>query len=309
MTTTTPRRIILDVDTGTDDAIAIGLAVYSAAVDLVAVTTVAGNVILPFTTYNTLRVLHLMGATDTPVHAGFSRPLARPLHDASEVHGNSGLGSLVLPESPAQTQYPSAPQLIVDRLTAEPGAITLVCVGPLTNLAAAIALEPRLPELMADLVVMGGSLGPGNVTPYAEFNIYCDPEAAAQVFAACPLTMVGLDVSHQTILGRATWEGLAALDTPAATLVRGAAADHFTRRSKDGMYLHDPLALMVALDPTLCELKRGRVKVETATAWCAGQTTLTEADDGPHQVCVGVDAPRALRMMSEVLSLPLAVEG
>src|SRR5215217_7613949 len=129
--TTTPRRIILDVDTGTDDAVAIGLAVRSAAVELLAITTVAGNVILPYTTDNTLRVLHHMGATDIPVHAGYSRPLARPLHDASDVHGNSGLGSLVLPESPAKTLYPSAPQLIVDRLTAEPGAITLVFVGPL----------------------------------------------------------------------------------------------------------------------------------------------------------------------------------
>jgi inosine-uridine nucleoside N-ribohydrolase len=309
MTTTTPRRIILDVDTGTDDAIALGLAARSPGVELVAVTTVAGNVILPYTTDNTLRVLHHLGATDTAIHAGFSRPLARPLHDASEVHGNSGLGSLVLPESPAEARYPSAPQLIVDRLTAEPGAITLVFVGPLTNLAAAIALEPSLPELMAGLVVMGGALGPGNVTHYAEFNIYCDPEAAAQVFAACPLTMVGLDVSHQTILGRAAWERLAAIDTPEATLVRGAAADHFERRGKEGMYLHDPLALMVAIDPTLCEMKRGRVKVETATAWCAGQTTLTESEDGPHQVCVGVDAPRALRVMSEVLSLPLTSEG
>jgi inosine-uridine nucleoside N-ribohydrolase len=307
--TTTPRRIILDVDTGTDDAIALGLAVRSPAIDLVAVTTVAGNVVLPITTYNTLRVLHLLGATDIPVHAGFSRPLARPLHDASDVHGNSGLGSLVLPESPARPRYPSAPQLIVDRLTAEPGAITLVCVGPLTNLAAAIALEPRLPELMAELIVMGGSLGPGNVTPYAEFNIFCDPEAAAQVFAACPLTMVGLDVSHQTSLNRAAWEGLAALDSPEATLVRGAAADHFHRRGKEGMYLHDPLALAMTLDPTLCEKKRGRVKVETATDWCAGQTSLTAFEDGPHQVCVGVDAPRALKLMSEILSLPLAAEG
>ena len=304
-TTATSKRIILDVDTGTDDAIAIGLGVRSPLIDLVAVTTVAGNVILPFTTYNTLRVLHHMGATDTPVHAGFSRPLARPLHDASDVHGNSGLGSLVLPESPAKTHYPSAPQLIVDRLTAEPGAITLVFVGPLTNLAAAIALEPRLPELMAGLVIMGGALGPGNVTPYAEFNIYADPEAAAQVFAACPLTMVGLDVSHQTILRKSVWEALAAIDTPASVLVRGAAADHFERRGKEGMYLHDPLALMVALDPSLCEMKRGLVKVEVATAWCAGQTILTESVDGPHQVCVGVDAPRALQMMSEILSLTL----
>lgn len=302
---TATRRIILDVDTGTDDALAIGLAVRAAAVELVAVTTVAGNVVLPRTTENTLRVLHHLGAADTPVHPGFSRPLARPLHDAADVHGVSGLGSLELPPSPAGPQHPSAPQLIVDRLRAEPGAITLVCVGPLTNLAAAIALEPALPTLMAGLVVMGGALGRGNVTHYAEFNIYCDPEAAAQVFDACPLTMVGLDVSERTNLARAAWERLAGNDSPEAALVRGASADHFGRRGRDRMHLHDPLALAVALDPTLCEMKRGRIKVETATAWCAGQTTLAEDADGPHLACTAVDAPRALRFMGEVFGLSL----
>ncbi len=306
--TITPRRIILDVDTGTDDAVAIGLAVRSAAVELIAVTTVAGNVILPHTTDNTLRVLHHMGATATPVHAGYSRPLARPLHDAADIHGKSGLGSLILPESPAAARYPSAPQLIVDLVRAEPGALTLVFVGPFTNLAAAIALEPRLPELIAGLVVMGGALGAGNVTPYAEFNIYCDPEAAAQVFDACKLTMVGLDVTHLTTMDRATWEKLATVGTPDAVLVHGANADHFERRERERVYLHDPLALAVAIDPTLCTMKRGRVKVETATAWCAGQTTLTEDADGPHEVCVGVDTARALRLLADAFSLPVLAE-
>ena len=306
---TTTKRIILDVDTGTDDAVALGLAVRLAAVELVAVTTVAGNVVLPHTTENTLRVLHHMGATDTPVHAGFSRPLARPLHDAADIHGNSGLGSLVLPPSPATPRYPSAPQAIVDLVTAEPGALTLVFVGPLTNLAAAIALEPRLPDLIADLVIMGGALGPGNVTPYAEFNIYCDPEAAAQVFDACKLTMVGLDVSHQTSISRRAWNSMAQVATPDAVLLHGSSAIHFEVRGRDGMYLHDPLALAVALDPTLCEMKRGRVKVETATAWCAGQTTLTEDADGPHQVCIGVDVQRALQLMADAFSLPVLTEA
>lgn len=303
------KRIILDVDTGTDDAVALGLAVRLPSVELVAVTTVAGNVVLRHTTENTLRVLHHMGADETPVHAGFSRPLARPLHDAADVHGDSGLGSLTLPAATATPRYPSAPQAIVDLVTAEPGALTLVFVGPLTNLAAAIALEPRLPELIADLVIMGGALGGGNVTPYAEFNIFCDPEAAAQVFDACKLTMVGLDVSHKTILSRRAYEQLAALDSADAVLLRGASAIHFEVRGRDGMYLHDPLALAVALDPTLCEMKRGRVKVETATAWCAGQTTLTEEAEGPHRVCVGVDAPRALQLMAEAFGLPMLTEA
>ena len=299
-----PVRMILDVDTGTDDALALALAVRSPGVELVGVTTVAGNVPLPRTTENTLRVLAHLGGGAVPVHRGLSRPLARELVTAAEFQGVDGLGGLALPPSGATIARPSAPEYLVETIMGAPGEITLVCVGPLTNLAAAIALEPELPSALGRLVLMGGALERGNVTYYAEFNIYVDPEAAAQVFAACPLTMVGLDVTQRASLTPATVKPLANLESPTARLVHGVTARTFGERGKGEYHLHDPLAVAVALDPTLCQTKRGTVKVETATAWCAGRTTLDEADDGPHEVCVEVDTQRFLRLFAETLDLP-----
>jgi inosine-uridine nucleoside N-ribohydrolase len=304
-----PLRVILDVDTGVDDAMALALAVRLPGVELVAVTTVAGNVGIEHTTRNTRRVLAHLGAGQVPIHRGLSRPLAGNAIDARHVHGDSGLGDLELPEPAGAStlRRPFAPEALVDMISAEPGAITLVCTGPLTNLAGAIALDPELPGRIGRLVVMGGSLGRGNVTPYAEFNIAADPEAAAQVFAACSLEMVGLDVTHQVNFTYAGWERLTGVDRPEAILVHGASAQYFGRGGDEGqrvVHLHDPLAVGVALDPTLCTMKRGTVKVETATAWCAGRTTLDERADGPHAVCVEVDAPRFLRLFADTLGLP-----
>ena len=305
-----PLRVILDVDTGIDDALALALAVRLPALELVAVTTVAGNVGIANTTANTRRVLAALGAGAVPIHRGLSRPLAGGAISAAHVHGEGGLGGLVLPE-PAHDleRRPFAPEALIDLIGAAPGAITLVCTGPLTNLAAAIALEPQLPGLIGRLVVMGGALGRGNVTPYAEFNIAADPEAAAQVFAACALTMVGLDVTMQTRIERAGWRALAGVPGPEATLIREATAHFFAEGAAGAMHLHDPLALGVAHDPSLCTTKRGIVKVETATAWCAGRTTLTETEDGPHEVCVGVDAPRFLHLFGGTLGLPQLARG
>lgn len=299
-------RVILDVDTGVDDAMALALAVHLPGLELAAVTTVAGNVGIDNTTANTWRVLNALGASAVPIYRGLARPLAGEVIDASEIHGASGLGGLVLPEplSTEQLRRPFAPEAIVDLVNAAPGALTLIFTGPLTNLAVAIALDPTLPAKIGRLVVMGGSLGRGNVTPYAEFNIGADPEAARQVFAACSLTMVGLDVTTKVKVTREIWERLAGLTTPEATIVREATA-HFFRAGRVGSpHLHDPLAVGVAFDPSFCTTKRGTVKVETVTAWCAGRTTLDEAADGPHEVCVGVDAERFLRFFTERLGLP-----
>lgn len=303
---TGPLRVILDVDTGVDDAMALALAVHLPGLELVAVTTVAGNVGIDNTTANTWRVLHVLGASAVPIYRGLSRSLAGEVIDASEIHGKSGLGGLVLPEpsSKEQLHRPFAPEAIVDLVNAEPGALTLVFTGPLTNLAVAIALDPTLPAKICKLVVMGGSLGRGNVTPYAEFNIGADPEAARQVFAACSLTMVGLDVTTKVKVTKDLWERLAGVTTPEATIVREATAHFFRPGSVGEPNLHDPLAVGVAFDPSFCTTKRGTVKVETVTAWCAGRTTLDEAADGPHEVCVGVDAERFLQFFAERLGLP-----
>lgn len=301
-----PVRTILDVDTGTDDAVALALALRSPAIDLVAVTTVAGNVALSFTTENTRRVLAFLGAEAVAVHRGFSRPLARPLFEARHVHGERGLGGLDLPaptDGPA-LRKPSAPEALIDRVMAAPGEIALICVGPLTNLAAAIALEPALPGALRRLVIMGGALDRGNVTPYAEFNIYVDPEAAAQVFATCRLTMVGLDATRRATLTRGAWRRLAASAGPEGRLVHGVNAARFGEPDCDEVTLHDPLAVAVAIDPSLCATKRGTLAVETATAWSAGQVSLAESPDGPHEACVAVDAPRFLDLLARTLGLP-----
>lgn len=297
-------RAILDVDTGTDDALALALAVRSPALELVAVTTVAGNVGLTDTTENTVRVLGYLGAGHVPVHRGLGRPLARPLLDAGHVHGERGLGGLDLPPVVATGAYPSAPQFLVDALMARPGELTLVCTGPLTNLASAIALEPRLPAAMRRLVIMGGSLGPGNVTPHAEFNIWVDPEAAAQVFASCALTMAGLDVTHQTSLTPLLCGPLVGVDTDAARLVYGVTRHSFDVLASDTFHLHDPLAVGVAIDPTLCTTRRGTLRVDTSSSDRAGQTTLEPDSQGPHEACVGVDAARFLGLFAETLGLP-----
>lgn len=306
------RRAILDVDTGVDDAMALALAVRAAGLDLVAATTVAGNVGLANTTENTRRVLAFVGAGEVPVHRGLSRPLSRPIFDAANIHGDSGLGDLVLPPAPGAASYPSAPQFLVDAIMAAPGEITLICVGPLTNLASAIALEPGLPEAIGALVLMGGSLESGNATPYAEFNIYADPEAAAQVFAAFgggtgdapKLTMVGLDVTRRTFLDRPMRETLAGNDSPEAHIVYGATAEGFLTRGWELFRLHDPLAVGTAIDPSFCTMRRGTLAVETADPERAGQTTLREEADGPHLACVAVDAPRFLAFFADTLGLP-----
>lgn len=299
-------RVLLDVDTGVDDAMALALATRLPGIELVAVTTVAGNVGIDRTTANTWRVLDYLGAGTVPIYRGLSRPLAGKIVRASEIHGESGLGGLVLPDpaSRAQLRRPFAPEAIVNLVNNAPGELTLVFVGPLTNLAVALALDPTLPTKFRRLIVMGGSLGRGNVTPFAEFNINADPEAAAQVFDACALTMVGLDVTQQVTLTREQCAKLAGLTTPEATIVREATAHFFREGAVGSPHLHDPLAVGVALDPALCETKRGTVKVETATAWCAGRTTLTESADGPHEVCVSVDAARFLDLFAERLGLP-----
>lgn len=306
---TTPIPLIMDVDTGIDDALALALAVRSPAVELVGVSTVAGNVGIELTTENTLRVLDLLDAGDVPVYRGFSRPLARPLTEARDVHGAGGLGGYELPETRRRAERAPATTLLIDTIMASPGRHTLVCTGPLTNLAAAIALEPALPRALKHVVVMGGSLGRGNVTPYAEFNAYVDPEAAAQVYAACNVTMVGLDVTQRTVLTRATWDRLDARGGVAERLVRGVTARGFLERGLAAVPLHDPLAVALAIDPELCSLRRGTVQVETVTAWRAGQTTLRQEDGGPHAVAVGVDVARFAALFHTVLGLPNAKEG
>ena len=315
-----PVPVIMDVDTGTDDALALAYAVESPKLDLLAATTVAGNVDIERATANTLAVLDWLGATDVPVYRGASRPLIRPHLDAAGFHHEGGLGGGRLPDSKRPLGADRGPAAIVRLANARPGEITLIALGPLTNLAIALNVEPRLPELLKSVVLMGGAFRvPGNTLPdgtfgragaakpAAEFNIIVDPEAAAQVFAAPfrDLTAVGLDVTNEVALTTEDWNAAtSAADFKAsAALLREVGGFAFTSLSRERFALHDPLAAAVAADPELVRTEAAAVVVETAGNEL-GRTRIV----GPGQVRVAtdVDKARALDEFRRIVGLPTA---
>ena len=298
------RLAIFDVDTGIDDAMALGLATRSPELTMLAVSTLAGNVGVDRTTANTLNVLDYLGANDVPVHRGASHALTRPHHDAAHHHGETGLGVAILPESRRSAAAERGPAAIIREATARPGALTLVCTGPLTNLAIALNVAPELPALLRRVVVMGGAFTvEGNVTPYAEYNIFADPEAARQVFDTLfpELIVVGLDVTRQVALSRARWERAdrdAAAGTP-ARLVAEVCREAFDRGDAE-MYLHDPLAAAVAFDPSLVRCELRSIDVDCGEAE-RGRTRLVGA--GTVRVALEVDAARFLALFDGRLGL------
>jgi purine nucleosidase len=301
--------MLLDVDTGVDDALALALAVRHPDIQLEAVLSVAGNVGLDLTTRNTLRVLDWLGASEIPVAAGADRPLKGVRREATRWHGSDGLGGALLPES-TRAGRDDAVGYLIDRVMAEPGAITLVCTAPLTNLALAIQRRPELVSSVAGVVLMGGvARPPGNVTPVAEFNIYADSDAAAIVFAqSWPVTMVGLDVTTRVQLTRTERDALAAQSSREAVLVHEVTRHLFERPDVTGMAMHDPLAVAVALLPDLVTTLDLPVEIETQGQHTLGQTVV---DFRPSQiapirttrVCVDVDAGRFKKVLFSSLGL------
>jgi inosine-uridine nucleoside N-ribohydrolase len=294
----------LDVDTGVDDALAIAFAVRAGA-NLVGISSVAGNVQIDFATDNSRRVLALLGADTVPVHRGASRPLAVAYHDAAHVHGTNGLGGANIGERRAPESEVNGVQAILDAAERYAGELVLVALGPLTNVAIACILRPLLTRQVRRLVVMSGAFRvPGNVTPHAEFNAFADPHAAAQVMALdwTELIAVGLDVTHQTIVSRAQWAGIAGDVPDTAELVRQIAARTFIERGMDGFYVHDPLAVAVALDPSLVDLEDMAIEVSTDEEH-RGQTVPRGA--GAVKVATAVDAARFDRWFAERLGIPV----
>src|SRR5271165_6432610 len=211
------QRIIIDTDPGVDDALAILLALRSPEFKVEAITPVAGNVPLEFTLANALRLVEIAGRTDVPVAAGASHPLVRRLITADYVHGNNGLGGVEFPLPRIKPVSETAAEIIRRIVRSSPGEISIVAVGPLTNVATALRADPDLAPMIRSIVLMGGSLSGGNITPAAEFNFYVDPEAARIVFdAGVPLTMVGLDVTRQVLLTDEHINALAAGKNPAS---------------------------------------------------------------------------------------------
>jgi len=279
-----PRKVILDCDPGHDDAVAIMLAHASPEVDLLAITTVAGNQTLDRTTLNARRVCSLAGIGEVPIAAGCDRPLLRELVTAGEVHGESGLDGVDWPDPTVDVGPAHAVDVIVDLVMAMPGEVTLVPTGPLTNVALALRREPRIAAAVREVVLMGGSFTRGNVTPAAEFNIYVDPEAASAVFTAgWPLTMVGLDLTHQARVTPEVLDRIGALGTPVATTVvqlmrfygRGSAA-------QGGPPLHDPCAVARVIDPGLMTCRDAFVAVEIQGPWTRGMTVTDFAGRFGH---------------------------
>jgi purine nucleosidase len=289
-----PTPIILDCDPGIDDALAITFAHGHPGIELLGVTTVAGNVGLAQTTANALAVCEFIGAAGTPVTAGCAGPLLRPALDARHVHGDSGLGGAKLPPPAASPAAGHAIDYIIDTVGASPGEITLVATGPLTNIALALLREPRLAGWVRGFVIMGGSAGRGNVTPAAEYNIWADPEAASVVFrAGWTVTMLGLDVTLRTGASAAVLRRMGELGPLGTELLLPALEQYRSVREPGGPPVHDVCAVAWVAQPGLFGMVPARVQVETAGQLTAGMTVadfeLAEADAGNARIAMDID--------------------
>jgi inosine-uridine nucleoside N-ribohydrolase len=294
----TPIPAILDVDPGHDDAVAIMLACAAPELDLLAITTVAGNVPLEKTTRNALRILSLIGHTDLPVAAGASSPLRRALHIAEDIHGESGLDGPEIPDPSFEPHERGAADLIADAIRDSPEPVTLIPTGPLTNVATFLREHPDLKERIARISLMGGSIGLGNTTPAAEFNVYVDPEAAREVFeSGLPITMSGLDVTHQAGAGSAERENLRSLGRiggVVAELLEFFAGTYERIFGFDAPPLHDAVAVAAVLEPALLKTRPMRVDVECESELTRGETVCDfyGVSGKPPNAEVGVDLDR-----------------
>lgn len=289
------QKILMDCDPGIDDALAIVFAWGHPDLELLGITTVAGNVGLDKTTANAIRVREFIGAVDVPVVAGSPRPLLRAPITADRAHGESGLEGARLPAPVSAPRAGHAADFLADTIAAAPGEITLVATGPLTNVALAVRRAPEMVSQVRDLVIMGGSAGRGNVTPAAEFNIFADPEAAAIVFdAGWTVTMVGLDVTLEARAGTAVRERLSGLGRLADDLLLPCIAGYVTRPGDAGPAVHDVCAVASVASPGLFRRVPARVDVETAGRWTAGMT-VTDFDAPPRarnaRVAMHIDVP------------------
>ena len=277
---TEPRKIIIDTDPGQDDAVAILLALASPEdVEVLGITAVAGNVPLSLTEKNARIVCELAGRTDMPVYAGCARPMTRTMVTAEHVHGKTGLDGPALPEPTLPLQPGHAVDFLVDTLRAAPDAsITLVPIGPLTNIAEAFKRAPDVVAKVQEIVLMGGAyFEVGNITPAAEFNIYVDPEAADIVLkSGAPITVFSLDVTHKALTSAAWVADIRALDTEVGRMV-AAWTDFFERfdmekYGSEGAPLHDPCTIAYLIDPTLFKGRKVNVEVETQSDLTRGMT-------------------------------------
>jgi purine nucleosidase len=272
------RRVIIDTDPGIDDALAILLALASTELEVDALTVVYGNCSVDQGVENSLGILELAQATRVPVARGCALPLVQPLLLASETHGNNGLGYARLPAASKTPVSQTAVSTLIERIMASPGEITLISVGPLTNLAMAVRLEPGIIDSVKEVFIMGGAIAhPGNTTPLAEFNVYCDPHAAHIVFhSGLPITLFPLDVTYQVILTQGDVDRLSAIPSPITRFIvdstRFYMEFHEAFQEIRGCVINDPLVLAAILCPEVYSTKKLFVDVDINGGISMGKT-------------------------------------
>lgn len=308
-----PKKIIIDTDPGIDDAMAILFAFAAPELEIVGLTTIFGNVQTDLATQNALRLIEFAGHPHIPVASGAKKPLVIAYDEAPEVvHGADGFGNTHQPPPRGRAIDKPASHFIVETIMANPGEITLVPLGPLTNIAEALALEPRIAQQVAEVVLMGGAATVnGNVNPAAEANIWHDPHAADAVFTASwPLTMIGLDVTMSTIMDEAYFDALRTNRTGEFIyqISRFYQRFHYLTHNLQACFTHDPSTIAYLIDPSLFTCEQGPIRVITEGI-AAGQTLMDRRQEWlvpnewsgltPVNVCVGVDSERLLTLYKE----------
>jgi len=299
-----PTRIIIDTDPGIDDAMAIFYALASPELEVVGLTTVFGNAHVETCTTNAIRILDIAGRADIPVARGAARPLAMNYRGPADyVHGVNGLADVALAPASRSAHHLDAAHFIIDQVMAAPGEITLIPIGPLTNIALAVLLQPDLPQYLAGMVIMGGNaFVPGNASPAAEANIINDPEAADLVFGAdCPIVMCGLDVTEQTIMSSEEIAGIGAIDNPRARLAAAILPYyrdfHLSHGGPDGIHVHDSTCVSYLLAPQHFGFRQHPVRVDTGHGVGRGKTWPTTRHALAEGPWVG---RRAITILTEV---------
>ena len=290
-----PLPLIIDSDPGLDDALAIGLAAASPELDLLAVTTVGGNADVHRCTENALRLLHAYGRDDVPVAEGAAGALLGSVVRATEVHGESGIGNTTLEPSPSAARPEGAVALIARLLAESREPVAIAPIGPLTNIAILLRQYPSLIDRIAHVCLMGGSIGEGNTTASAEFNIVADPEAADVVFrSGVPITMIGLDVTHQALLDRESVDELRATGTRSAAIAAELTAFALDRNlewsGSSTTAIHDAVAVAHLMVPDLVSVARYHVAVDTTQGPARGRTVC---DGLPYRLKRDGRAPNA----------------
>jgi purine nucleosidase len=304
------KKIIIDTDPGIDDAMAIYFAMCSPELELIGLTTVFGNVHASLATTNALRLLEIAGRPDIPVAEGVGKPLESEFGGpVPTVHGEDGQGNVFLPPPTTKAIDKSAAEFIIEQIMSQPGEVTLIPIAPLSNIALALRMEPRIAQNVREVVLMGGNaMGPGNATPAAEANIHNDPEAADEVFGApWKVTMVGLDVTHKVVMDAAHLKMYNDINNPMAQHIAKIVPFYqqmYVRGNDiDGIFVHDSSAVAYVINPSLFEVKPFPLRVDTLNGISRGKTwpsvsrtrTLPAWQERPKvDVCLAVDGARVV---------------